>query len=206
MALYFPAPEWVGTYVEIIMFAKRFGRLKSAKFLTTAFCLTLIPVLNFSVAAQTAQSVKSLVESISGGKLQTETRATPYKLTADFDGDKIEDVAVIVSLAATPASLAKTVKVEYPYYFGKQVNKDLLALFIIHGSGKGWQFAQKSSVLLLGRNSALIFQKSRLDETGDGMEIEKDERGKNGIYMVTEGSDGTIKWNGKKYVWTETQP
>lgn len=186
--------------------AKIFGRLKGANLLLTVFYLMLPLCLNSFVNAQTSQNVEDLVNTISGGKLKVETKATPCKLTADFDGDKIEDVAVIVSLADTPVNIAKIVKIQYPYYFGKKVNTELLALFIIHGKGKGWQFVQKSSVLLLGQNSALIFQKQRLNETGSGMEIEKDKRGKNGIYMITEGADGTIKWNGKKYVWTETQP
>ena len=89
---------------------------------------------------------------------------------------------------------------------GKEVNTELLALFIVHGKGKGWQFAQKSAVLLLGRNSVLIFQKERLNETGDGMRIEKNKGGKISIIFPTEASDGILKWDGKKYSWTETQP
>lgn len=168
-------------------------------------------VLSFAAAtvfaeAQTAKTVEDLVPSISGGKLQVETRATPYQLVADFDGDKIKDVAVVVSLNDTPENVAKAVRVEYPYYFKKEVDAEILALMIVHGSGKGWQFAQKSAVLFLGRNSVLLFQKSRLGEKGIGMELEKDRRGRVGIYFITEGSDGTLRWNGKKYVWTESQP
>ncbi|MGI8789053.1 MAG: hypothetical protein ACR2HG_15030 [Pyrinomonadaceae bacterium] len=170
-------------------------------FLAMLFCF------NLTVEAQTAKSVEEIVKSISGDTLQVETKATPYKLVADFDGDKIKDVAVIVRLSDTVKNIAKNVKIEYPYYFGKdKIDTELLALFIIHGKGKGWQFAQKSSVLLLGRSSALIFQKERLNETGDGMKLEKDKRGRTGIYLITEGADGTIKWNGKKYTWTESQP
>jgi hypothetical protein len=174
--------------------------------LRTAVFFVLSVCLNLSIPAQTASKVEDLVKSLSGEKLKVESKATPYKLVGDFNGDKIEDVAVIVSLSDTVEKTAKTVKVAYPYYFGKEVDAEDLALFIIHGKGKGWQFAQKSSVLFLGRNSALIFQKARLGEKGDGMELDKDKRGKVSIYFVTEGSSGTLKWNGKKYVWTESHP
>ena len=60
---------------------------------------------------------------------------------------------------------------------------------------------------MVGRNSVLIFQKDRLgSDLVRAMEIEKDRRGKASIVFITEGSDGTLKWNGKKYTWTESQP
>ena len=174
-------------------------------FLLALTVFFVFPVcFNPSLHAQTASSVEDLVKSLSGKKLKVETRATPYQLIGDFNGDKVKDVAVIVSLSDTVENTVKTVKIEYPYYFKKVVDANDLALFIIHGKGKGWQFAQKSSVLFLGRSSALIFQKSRLDEKGGGMELDKDKRGKTNIYFVTEGSSGTLKWNGKKYIWTES--
>ncbi len=164
--------------------------------------------LNFSAEAHTALSVEDLVKSLSDGKLQVETKATPYKLIGDFNGDKVKDVAVIVSLSDTVENIGKVVKIENPYAraWGKEIKTELLALFVIHGKGKGWQFAQKSSILFLGRNSALIFQKERLNETGNGMRIEKNKGGKISIIFPTEASDGILKWNGKKYTWTETQP
>ncbi len=170
------------------------------------FLIALLLCLPSSLKAQTAMSVEDLVKSLSRGTLQIETRATPHKLIGDFNGDKIKDVAVIVNLSDTVENIEKTVKVQYPYYFGKDVDTDILALFIIHGKGKGWEFAQKSAVLLLGRNSALIFQKDRLNETGDAMQAKQDRRKKTSLYLITEGADGTIKWNGKKYIWSESQP
>lgn len=96
--------------------------------------------LNFSVKAQTDSCVEELVKSLSDGKLKLETKATPYKLTGDFDGDKIEDLAVVVSLSDTVGNIEKKVKIENPYAraWGNEINTDLLALFIIHGKGKGW--------------------------------------------------------------------
>lgn len=173
------------------------------------FCFVLLFGLNFAAQAQTAATVESLVEKLSGGKLKTETKAVPYNIVGDFDGDKIGDVAVIVSLADTVENIGKIVKIQYPYYSEKEVGADDLALFIIHGKGKGWQFAQKSSVLFLGRSSALIFQKDRLGESGtngNNWEIKKDKSGKASLFFGTEASDGTMKWNGKKYVWTESEP
>ncbi len=169
----------------------------------------LLLCLNTSIEAQTGRSVEDLVKSISGGELKVETRAVPYKLVGDFDGDQVDDVAVIVCLSDTVENIAKNIKIEYPYFTGKEVDTKDLALFIIHGKGKGWQFAQKSSVLFLGRSSALIFQKSRLGEHGEkgnNWEINKGRLGKVNLFFGTEGSDGTLKWNGKKYVWTESQP
>lgn len=170
---------------------------------------TLLMGLNFSVKAQTAKSIEELVKSISGGKLAVETKAVPYKLIGDFDGDKVKDVAVIVGLSDTVENIAKVVKIQYPYYSEKEVDTEDLALLIIHGKGKGWQVAQKSSILFLGRSSALIFQKPRLGEhgeNGENWEIKQDKRGKVKLFFATEGSDGTMKWNGKRYKWTETNP
>jgi hypothetical protein len=169
---------------------------------------TVLVGLSFSAPAQTATAVKELVKSLSNNKLRVETTATPYKLVGDFNGDKVEDVAVIVSLADTVENIRRAIKIENPYAgaWGDEINTELLALFIIHGKGKGWQFAQESSVLLLGQNSALIFQKGRLGESGDGMKIEKDRRGRVRIVFPTEASEGILKWNGKTYAWNETQP
>ncbi len=185
---------------------KQVVRQVKQSLVTSVFFFALLLCVPTFLMAQTATSVEDLVKSLSKNTLQVETKATPYKLTGDFNGDKVEDVAVVVSLSDTVENIGKAVKIEYPYYFGKDVDAEILALFIIHGKDKGWQFAQKSSVLLLGRNSALIFQKSRLDETGDAMKIKKNKRGKVSLYLITEGADGTIKWNGRKYVWTESQP
>lgn len=57
---------------------------------------TLLFSLSFSAKAQTASCAEDLVKTLSDGKLQVETRAIPYKLVGDFNGDKIEDLAVIV--------------------------------------------------------------------------------------------------------------
>ncbi len=179
---------------------------RSRQLLCCVFFSALLFCLPLCASAQTATSVECLVKVMSKNTLEVETKATPYKLTGDFDGDKIEDVAVVVKLSDTVKNIENAVTVEYPYAFGKDVDTDILALFIIHGKNKGWQVAQKSSVLLLGRNSALVFEKSRLNETGEAMRIQKKKGGKDSLYLITEGADGTIRWNGKKYVWTESQP
>ena len=169
--------------------------------LTAIFILQLC--LNVSAQTQAAKKAEDLVKSISGGKLKVENKAVPYELIGDFNGDKVKDVAVIASLPDTVENIAKDIKIEYPYFSGKEVNAEDLALFIIHGKGKGWEFAQKSSVLFLGRSSTLIFQKSRLGERGEkgnNWEIKKTKRGGVNLFFGTEGSDGTMKWNGKKYV------
>ena len=163
----------------------------------------------FGVKAQTTADIDKVVKSLSDGKLKVETQAAPYNLVGDFDGDKVEDAAVIVSFTDSVENIGKVVTIKYPYAraWGKKVKADDLALFIIHGKGKGWQSEQKSSVLMLGENSVLIFQKRRLgSDLERGMEIEKDKRGKLSIVFVTEGSEGILKWNGKKYTWRETQP
>lgn len=163
----------------------------------------------FVIKAQTTADIGKVVKSLSNGKLKVETQAAPYSLVGDFDGDKVEDAAVIVSFTDSIESIGKVVKINYPYAqaWGKKVKADDLALFIIHGKGKGWRFKQKSSVLMLGANSVLIFQKRRLgSDLNRGMEIEKDKRGKLSIVFITEGSEGILKWNGKKYTWRETQP
>lgn len=185
------------------------SRSADSFFLKLIFCSVLLCGLNSSAQSQTAATAENLVETLSGGKLRAETKAKPYYLVADFDGDKIKDAAVVVSLADTVENVGKAVKVEYPFYTKKEVDAEDLAVFIIHGAGKGWQSAQKSSVLFLGRSSGLIFQKARLGEGGAGgnnWEIKKDKRGRAELFFATEASDGTLRWNGKKYVWTESEP
>lgn len=172
------------------------------EFLSLIFFALMI--FTISSAAQTASTVEDLVKQISGDTLKVEMKATPYKVVGDFDGDKVSDIAVIVSLTDTPANIAKKVKVQFPYYKEKEVSNDDLALFIINGQGKGWETAQKSSILFLGRNSAMIFQKERLGETGDGMKLKTDKNGRAFIEFVTESARGTMKWNKKRYVWTES--
>lgn len=102
----------------------------SAYLSTLIAFFTLLLCLQISVKAQMASSVEDLIKSISDGKLQVETKAVPYKLVADFNGDKAKDVAVIVSLSDTVENIAKNVKIEYPYLFGKEVSTDDLALFM----------------------------------------------------------------------------
>ncbi len=167
--------------------------------------LILFLGLSFSIRAQTEASVEKLVNSLSAGKLRVESKATPYKLTGDFNGDKIEDIAIIVELMDSPENVSSKIKKVYPYY-SKEVAKNDLMMLIVHGAGKGWKTAQKESFLLIGENSALIFEKQRLAEKGDGVKIEKDKGGKLRLYFPTEGSEGYLKWNGKKYVWWESEP
>lgn len=171
--------------------------------LTTYFMLLLC--LSLSINAQTVQSVEDLVKLLSDGKLKVETRAVPYQLAGDFNGDKVKDIAVIVELLDLPKNISPAIKKVYPYYIKTVAQNDLIML-IIHGKGKGWQFAQKESILLLGRNGAMIFDKERLNEEGEKIEIEKTKDNKTRIFFSTEAASGALKWNGKKYIWSETQP
>ena len=187
------------------MMFKKGKKIIGKSLLKRIFFFAFLFGLSLSVKAQTAKTVEEIVESVSGGKLRVETKATPYKLAADLNGDKVEDVAVVVELLELPKNISPTVKKVYPYYT-QEVSKNDLALLIIHGKGKGWQYAQKETILLVGSNSALIFEKSRLDEKGDAIEIKKDKNGRVKLLFSTEGSEGYLKWNGKKYVWWETNP
>lgn len=187
----------------------RTNKLFRFSFRSAAVIFVSLSGSTFSVKAQTAADFNKVVKSLSDGKLKIETQAAPYNLVGDFDGDKVEDAAIIVSFTDSVENIGKIVKVNYPYAqaWGKKVKADDLALFIIHGKGKGWRSEQKSSVLMLGENSVLIFQKRRLgSDLERGMEVEKDKRGKLSIVFITEGSEGILKWNGKKYTWRETQP
>ena len=96
------------------MFNKNRSLLFSDLSLLIVF-LTILSGLNFSAEAQTASSVEDLVRSLSDRKLRVETRATPYKLVGDFNGDKVKDVAVIVSFSDTVENIGKRVRIENPY-------------------------------------------------------------------------------------------
>lgn len=184
--------------------------IKIYKELAKAFLLSLIIFaltfcLSICAEAQTERSVKEIVKTLSGGKLKVETRAKPYKLEADFNGDKIKDAAIVVELLDLPKNIGAKIKKAYPYY-SKKASKNDLAMLIIHGAGKGWRTAQKESILLVGENSAMIFEKERFNEEGDSVEIERQKNGRVRLFFSTEGSEGYLKWNGKRYVWWETNP
>lgn len=177
------------------------------------FFLLLVSMVGMT-SAQSLKDVEKLVTKLSKGKLRVESRATPYMLAGDFNRDGVKDAAIVVELKDSYKKIGYPIKVRNPYApsWGKEVDESLLQLLIIHGKGKGWRFAQKENILLVGRNSVGVFQKERLGaepnlkNEGDFFTIERSKKWRIQLVFFTEASEGILWWNGKNYQWTETEP
>jgi hypothetical protein len=189
--------------------------------LTTNFTLKLgilLSMLLLNAPISFAQNnTKDLVKTLSSNTLVSGGLA---EIIADFNGDGIKDIAVIVELSQTNASGLKSIKSHFSidYLCGTpapctdDIDSENSALLIIHGKNKGWElrnvssFKMKSGILLRGRSNVYAFQKSRFSEKVSGMKIVKGKNGKVWLEFSTEASEGILKWKAGKYTWYETEP
>jgi hypothetical protein len=91
---------------------------------------------NFNSKAQAA------VQRLFGPDLEPQSNRDAFFVTGDFNGDRWEDLAVLVRIKATTSSLPKEVKVLKPLGIESKSSTELsspqLALAIVHGSREGW--------------------------------------------------------------------
>src|SRR5713226_4490044 len=178
--------------------------------------ISLLVVLGLSLAVQAQQSPKPRIPPVDNDFVQKQFGATctlvagPPLLTADLDGDGIEDV-VIVARCTNPLmdEAEKTYKVVDPYnaFFGygdpkittqfASENPQLrgLSLLIIHGSGpEAWRSANpKAKFIIINLPFKQLSVKKLTERKKTIMAIYAEES------REGEGTVSVLFWDGKKY-------
>src|ERR1044072_126365 len=122
--------------------------LKSAIILTAC----LLSAASSAAQPQTRASLSAAVQTSFGSVLKPVSYAKPFYLTGDFNGDRLQDLAVVVRVKGSRGSLPKDVRVlnpfdpqsgsTFPVDPGKE-NK--LAIALIHS----WKNPQSAGKFLL---------------------------------------------------------
>ncbi len=187
------------------------------------------PLAKASQSTQSAAVIEVLKTSF-GPALEPAIRFKPFYLTGDFNGDGVQDVAIVVRIKGRRRDLAPDVKVLNPFDDGPRVTfpadpaaEPTLAFAIIHGSAAGWKTSQPAGkFLLLGESPILILEYDRStgkpEDAKDLMEImTKRARRRRGqawppatakgdsIVLETEAINSILYWNGKTYRWEESE-
>ena len=152
----------------------------------------------------------------------------PFYLMGDFNGDRAQDILVVVLFKVQQDKLPPDVRVLTPFGYGPAafpsdpLAKPSASLAIIHGTKAGWQSSPAAEkFLLVGQSPILILEYDRGVSTHPAdhlnlMEIVrkagKRRRGAtrppavakgDSILLGTEAADSILYWNGKTYRWKE---
>jgi len=185
------------------------------------------PLLNaYRLDLPNAQSsaVTEALHTSYGSAVEAVTGFAPFYLTGDFNGDAMQDIAIVVRIKEPRTALPKDVRLVNPFWYGPKVTfpTDLttepkLAFAIIHG----WKIPKSAKkFLLVGDAPLLIFDYGRTShpESAKGLMALMSRRGKRPrgvtfprtakgdvILLWTEvGDDDTpLYWNGRTYKWEE---
>lgn len=182
-------------------------------------------------ASQLSQTtLKNMLQTSFGSAVEPVSAFKPYYLTGDFNGDRAQDILIVVRIKGTRAELASDVTLYNPFERPKAVfptnpsANPTLAFAIIHGSKPGWQTPPVlEKFLLLGETPILILNYGRAINTTPGdtnalMELLKKRSTKfradgwppaaakgDAIMLATEATDSILYWNGKNYRWEEAE-
>lgn len=182
-------------------------------------------------ASQLSQTtLKNMLQTSFGSAVEPVSAFKPYYLTGDFNGDRAQDILIVVRIKGTRAELASDVTLYNPFERPKAVfptnpsANPTLAFAIIHGSKPGWQTPPAlEKFLLLGETPILILNYGRAINTTPGdtnalMELLKKRSTKfradgwppaaakgDAIMLATEATDSILYWNGKNYRWEEAE-
>lgn len=183
---------------------------------------TLLPLL---AANPAPERVTGWLHQTFGDSAEAVTGFEPSSLAGDFNGDGVEDLAIVVTLPKGLGGLPKTVKVLWPYGFDDPKEAESAPtpaqrlIAIIHGGRSGKETVPQSAYLFAGGSNALIVQTGRTaDELKDVMSVVKKKRkpkedvpltppkGVRGdsLYLDTEAAGALLYWNGKTYRWYES--
>jgi hypothetical protein len=166
-------------------------------------------------------NIVEVIHANSGSVLEPVATGKRFYLTGDLNGDRVEDLIVVVRINGPRSALPKDVRLLNPFeadgkiqYPGPKENKYGLA--IIHS----WKSPHPTDkFLLIGDSPILILENSRPTsgpEAGDMKLMLRHARRRSGevypktakgaiVLMGTEvGGDSQLYWNGKTYVWEDS--
>jgi hypothetical protein len=187
--------------------------------------LIVITVCLLSAASTSAQAptpaiLGEAVQKSFGSVVEAVTYSKPFYLTGDINGDRVQDLIIVVRVKGNRSSLAKDVRVLNPFapeagitFPTNPARENKFAIAVIH-SWKNSPTAGK--FLLIGDSPILILENSRPTsgpEAGDMKLMARNTRRRDFpraakgdvILLVTEvGGDSQLYWNGKTYVWEDS--
>ena len=116
------------------------------------------------------KTAKNIVTHYFATTAKVATTRQPAFITGDFNGDGIEDLAVLIKLDGT-LSTSRQVQVSSPWEFpgSVQSNSYATSLVIINGSKDGWMSADTQVYVLLDKSGVLetpsfqLMQKNKSD-------------------------------------------
>jgi hypothetical protein len=173
-------------------------------------------------AAQANQraAISTALQSSFGSVVEAVTYSKPFYLTGDFNGDRVQDLVIVVRLKGSRSALPRDVRVINPFepkagitFPANPARENKFAIALIHS----WKNAQPSGkFLLIGDSPILILENSRPTfgpEAGDMKLMVRNPRRRDFpraakgdvILLVTEvGGDSQLYWNGKTYLWEDS--
>jgi hypothetical protein len=176
------------------------------------------------VRGDAANTISEAVRSSFGSGVEVVAAFRPYQVAGDFNGDRVQDLAVVVRITGSRSVLPKDVRLLNPFeprgaiHF-PQSSDNRLAIAILHG----WKSpVVGGKFLLIGESPILILQYARAasNEESDrsgllGLRSKTAKRRRSEplpisakgdvILLGTEvGGDSLLYWNGRTYRWEDS--
>jgi hypothetical protein len=190
--------------------------LKSA----IVIAVSLLSAASSAAQLPTRASLSEAVEKSFGSVVEAVTYSKPFYLTGDINGDRVQDLVIVVRVKGSRSSLSKDVRVVNPFepkagipFPTDPAQENKLAIAIIHS----WKNSQPAGkFLLIGDSPILILESSRPTsgpEAGDMKLMARNARRRNFpraakgdvILLITEvGGDSQLYWNGRIYLWEDS--
>ena len=171
-------------------------------------------------------TISASVQTNFGSALEAETSFKPFYVTGDFNGDAIQDLAVVVRVKKARRWLPKDVRILNPFELERRIvfpanpaTDNKLALAIIHG----WRSPTPSAkFLLIGDSPILVldYQRVTSDQPGDRQELiaimrKRGRRSKGETFPRAArgdvillgnqvGDNSPLYWNGQTYIWEDS--
>ncbi len=166
-------------------------------------------------------NVIEVIHTNFGSVLEPVAPVKPFYLIGDLNGDRIEDLIIVVRINGLRSSLPKDVRLLNPFDAERKINypaakENKFGLAIIHS----WKRPQPTGkFLLIGDSPILILENSRPTsgpDAGDMKLMLRNARRRPGevypktakgdiVVMGTEvGGDSKLYWNGTTYVWEDS--
>jgi len=189
--------------------------LKSAIVITVC----LLSAASSAAQAPTPASLSEAVQKSFGAVVEALSYSKPFYLTGDINGDRVQDLVIVVRVKGSRDSLSKDVLVLNPFepkagitFPADPGRENKFAIAIIHS----WKNSRPTGkFLLIGDSPILILENTRPTsgpEAGDMKLMARNARRRNFprakgdvILLITEvGGDSQLYWNGKTYRWEDS--